>query len=130
MIREVPLKQGRVDDTFWRFYLDLIREKTIPYQYRALNNDSSVSIENENKKDKFQDKKSNAIENLRIAAGLSRDKHYGAIYQDSDLYKWFERGLLRLCAGNSISYSDVTAWFVEVVQKYDPRRAGVRHDNA
>ena len=100
MIREVPLKQGRVDDTFWRFYLDLIREKTIPYQYRALNNDSSVSIENENKKDKFQDKKSNAIENLRIAAGLSRDKHYGAIYQDSDLYKWLE------AAGYSLQLQD------------------------
>lgn len=30
--------------------------------------------------------------------------------------KWAERGLLRLCEGNSINYSDVTAWFLDLVQ--------------
>ena len=34
------------------------------------------------------------------------------------------RGLLRLCAGNSINYSDVTAWFVEIVKQYDLSRRG------
>lgn len=29
--------------------------------------------------------------------------------------KWRERGLLRLCRGNTIDYSDVTAWFLEMV---------------
>lgn len=32
---------------------------------------------------------------------------------------WRARGLLRLCSGNTINYSDVTAWFVEIYQKYD-----------
>lgn len=33
--------------------------------------------------------------------------------------KWLEAGMLRLCNGNSINYSDVTAWFVEMVNAYD-----------
>ncbi len=32
--------------------------------------------------------------------------------------KWLQRGLLRLCNGNSINYSDVTAWFLEMVNIY------------
>ena len=33
--------------------------------------------------------------------------------------KWLEAGQLRLCTGNSINYSDVTAWFLEMVNQYD-----------
>lgn len=32
--------------------------------------------------------------------------------------KWKEQGLLRLCPGNSISYSDITAWYVEMENLY------------
>lgn len=32
--------------------------------------------------------------------------------------KWLERGLIRLCNGNSINYSDVTAWFIEMLNNY------------
>jgi phage terminase large subunit-like protein len=35
--------------------------------------------------------------------------------------KWHERGLLRLCNGNKVNYSDVTAWYVEMYQKYGIR---------
>lgn len=31
---------------------------------------------------------------------------------------WLKRGLLRLCDGNSINYSDVTAWFVEMLNTH------------
>lgn len=43
--------------------------------------------------------------------------------------KWFERGLLRLCAGNSISYSDVTQWFVDMVKQYELFPAWVYYDS-
>jgi phage terminase large subunit-like protein len=43
--------------------------------------------------------------------------------------KWFERGLLRLCSGNSIDYSDVTAWFVETVKAYELFPAWVYYDS-
>ena len=43
--------------------------------------------------------------------------------------KWFQRRLLRLCAGNSISYSDVTQWFLEIVRGYDLSPAWVYYDS-
>lgn len=42
--------------------------------------------------------------------------------------KWADRGLLRLCAGNKVQYSDVTAWFREMVDKYDIRPVWVGYD--
>lgn len=32
---------------------------------------------------------------------------------------WIEKGYVRTCPGNKISYKDVKAWFVEVQEKYD-----------
>ena len=43
--------------------------------------------------------------------------------------KWFERGYLRLCTGNSINYSDVTQWFVEIVRGYELFPAWVYYDS-
>ncbi len=33
--------------------------------------------------------------------------------------KWHEQGLLRLCKGNTIDYSDVTEWFLEMLNVYE-----------
>lgn len=43
--------------------------------------------------------------------------------------KWLEAGQLRLCAGNSINYSDVTAWFLEMVNQYDITPAWIYYDS-
>lgn len=43
--------------------------------------------------------------------------------------KWKERGLLRLCNGNSISYGDVTAWFIEMVNEYGITPAWIYYDS-
>lgn len=32
--------------------------------------------------------------------------------------KWHEQGLLRLCKGNTIDYSDITEWFLEMLNEY------------
>jgi len=42
--------------------------------------------------------------------------------------KWYEAGLLRLCEGNQINYSDVTAWFLEMVERYDVSPAWIYYD--
>jgi len=41
---------------------------------------------------------------------------------------WYEAGLLRLCDGNQINYSDVTAWFLEMMEKYDVTPAWIYYD--
>lgn len=43
--------------------------------------------------------------------------------------KWLEQGLLRLCRGNKISNSDVTAWFVEMVRDQGINVAWVYYDS-
>jgi phage terminase large subunit-like protein len=42
--------------------------------------------------------------------------------------KWVEEGLVRLCQGNTIVYSDVTAWFVEMVEKHGITPAWIYYD--
>jgi phage terminase large subunit-like protein len=61
---------------------------------------------------------------------LPADRLQERVQQDKIPYdKWFDRGLLRLCTGNSINYSDVTAWFCEIVRKYDLFPAWVYYDS-
>jgi phage terminase large subunit-like protein len=61
---------------------------------------------------------------------LPADRLQERVQQDKIPYdKWFDRGLLRLCDGNSINYSDVTAWFVETVKHYDLFPAWVYYDS-
>ena len=43
--------------------------------------------------------------------------------------KWMQRGLLRLCKGNTIDYQDVTAWFLEMVNVRGITPAWVYYDN-
>ena len=43
--------------------------------------------------------------------------------------KWHEAGLLRLCSGNTINYHDVTAWFLEIVEKYGITPAWIYYDS-
>ena len=67
---------------------------------------------------------------IRQMYWLPADRLQERVTQDKIPYdKWFDRGLLRLCNGNSINYSDVTAWFVETVKKYDLFPAWVYYDS-
>ena len=80
----------RVTDTFWKHYRELVRTEMIPYQWKVLNDDIDITIERERDDDSIPNEKSHAIENFKIAAGLSKGEHYGWVFQDSDVYKWLE----------------------------------------
>lgn len=43
--------------------------------------------------------------------------------------KWLEAGLVRLCKGNTINYSDVTAWFLEIVKDHGITPLWVYYDS-
>lgn len=61
---------------------------------------------------------------------LPADRLQERVKQDKIPYdKWLARGLLRLCAGNTINYSDVTAWFMETVKEYELFPAWVYYDS-
>lgn len=73
----------KIQDSFWTRYLEIVRKEMIPYQWKVLND---LHLE-EGNPDKV---KSQAIDNLKIAAGLKEGNFYGWIFQDSDVYKWLE----------------------------------------
>jgi phage terminase large subunit-like protein len=61
---------------------------------------------------------------------LPRDNFETRVQHDKIPYdKWLERGLLRLCNGNSINYSDVTAWFLEMVEVHGVTPAWIYYDS-
>ena len=60
---------------------------------------------------------------------LPKDNFEQRVHEEKIPYdKWLEAGLLRLCEGNSINYSDVTAWFMEMVERYQVTPAWIYYD--
>lgn len=76
--KELKLTQVTIQDSFWSYYRDLVKNVVIPWQEKILN-DQIPNVE-----------KSHAIENFRIAAKRSEGEFYGMVFQDSDLAKWLE----------------------------------------
>jgi DUF1680 family protein len=74
----INLKNVKINDKFWSKKIELVSKEVIPYQWDALN-DNIPGAE-----------PSHAINNFRIAAGLTDDKFYGFVFQDSDVGKWLE----------------------------------------
>ena len=61
---------------------------------------------------------------------LPRDNFEERVKKEKIPYdKWLEAGLLRLCNGNTINYSDVTDWFMEMVNKYEITPAWIYYDS-
>ncbi|MCH5353157.1 MAG: glycoside hydrolase family 127 protein [Acutalibacter sp.] len=74
----------RVTDKFYSRLRNLVRDQVIPYQWEALN-------------DRVKDAEpSGCIRNLKAAAEKTGEKHYGYVFQDSDLYKWMEAAAFSL----------------------------------
>lgn len=61
---------------------------------------------------------------------LPSDNFEQRVKQDKIPYdKWLQKGLLRLCNGNSINYSDVTAWFIEMLNLYEITPLWIYYDS-
>lgn len=71
-------QQVQLTDSFWCRYQSLVREKVIPYQWQALNDQIEGAAP------------SHAIKNFRIAAGEEEGVFHGFVFQDSDVAKWIE----------------------------------------
>ena len=61
---------------------------------------------------------------------LPEDNFAQRVEQEKIPYdKWLEAGLVRLCKGNTINYSDVTAWFLEIVKEHGITPLWVYYDS-
>ena len=77
-MRNADVTQVRITGGMWYGYQQTVKNNTVPYQWAVLN-DEVEGVP-----------KSGAIENFRIAVGLSRGEYYGTCFQDSDVGKWLE----------------------------------------
>lgn len=61
---------------------------------------------------------------------LPQDNLNKRVEEDKIPYnKWYEQGLLRLCSGNTINYTDITQWFLEMLNDYDITPLWIYYDN-
>lgn len=61
---------------------------------------------------------------------LPRDSFEKRVQEEKIPYDvWLDRGLVRLCNGNSISYGDITQWFLEMVNDYGITPAWIYYDS-
>ncbi len=77
-INMLPLNRFAAGDGFWKNYMELVRTRVIPYQWKALNDQIEGA------------EPSYSVQNFKIAAGQIQGGHGGPVFQDSDLYKWLE----------------------------------------
>ena len=77
-VTEIRESQVKISDAFWSRIQEKVIDVVIPFQEKVLH-DEVPGVE-----------KSHAIENFRIAAGLSQGEFYGMVFQDSDVAKWLE----------------------------------------
>jgi len=89
-IEPIQIENVEIKDQFWSRYMEIVRKEMIPYQWDVLNDQANIKIEKERNDDFIPSEKSHAIENFKIAAGLKEGRHYGWVFQDSDVYKWLE----------------------------------------
>lgn len=79
----------RITDPLFGRYVDIISEKLLPYQWEILNDRVAGAAP------------SGCIENFRIAAGERPGPRRGAVFCDTDAYKWLETLAYCLEAGRA-----------------------------
>lgn len=94
--------RAAIDGGFWRKYRELVRDRAIPYQWKALNDEIPGAP------------KSHSLENFRIAAGVKEGRYDGLVFQDSDLFKWLEAAGHILADGLPVS-TEIRAWVEEAI---------------
>lgn len=68
----------KINGDFWNRYLDIVKDRLIPYQWGILTDEIVCSVP------------SHAVRNFKIAAKVMEGEFSGFVFQDSDLYKWLE----------------------------------------
>ena len=99
------LRNIKIYDPLFRHYTDMIAEKLLPYQWAVLN-DRLPEVE-----------KSYCVRNFRIAAGEAKGERLGAVFCDTDAYKWLETVAFTLENGRGAEYEEVADGLIELIEK-------------
>jgi len=104
-IRPGALENVRVSDDFWSYYINLVKDVVVPYQWEAIN-DRVEGAE-----------RSAAVRNFKIAAGLEQGDFYGFVFQDSDVAKWLEAVGYLLIAKRDEALEQVADEMIAIIEK-------------
>ena len=99
------LQNIKITDPLFGRYADVVAEKLLPYQWEVLN-DRIPGVE-----------KSYSVENLRIAAGESSAQRQGAVFCDTDAYKWLEAVAYCLASGRGKQYEQTADELIDLIAK-------------
>ncbi|MCI9143989.1 MAG: glycoside hydrolase family 127 protein [Lachnospiraceae bacterium] len=104
-VSEVGSSQVKISDAFWSQMQERVIDVVIPFQENVLNDEVPGVA------------KSHAIENFRIAAGLSQGEFYGMVFQDSDLAKWLEGVAYSLTVKPDAALEARADGIIEIIRK-------------
>jgi len=105
VVRPAALENVQVTDDFWSYYLHLVKDVVVPYQWEAIN-DRVEGAE-----------PSAAVRNFRIAAGLEKGEFYGFVFQDSDVAKWLEAVGYLLAAKRDKALEQVADDMIAIIEQ-------------
>ena len=97
------LQNIKVTDPLFGRYADMIAEKLLPYQWDVLN-DRVAGVE-----------PSWCIRNFRVAAGESDAPRLGAVFCDTDAYKWLEAVAFCLASGRGREYEQTADELIDLI---------------
>lgn len=105
MLINIPLRTVKINDPFWQDTQRLISGVVLPYQWEVLN-------------DRVTDAEpSHCIQNFKIAAGDAQGTHQGAVFQDSDIYKWIEAVAYALMIEESLTLASYADEAIEIIAR-------------
>lgn len=102
---EVTVKQVQIKDDFWSSIQERIIDVVIPFQEKVLNDEVTGVA------------RSHAIENFRIAAGISEGEFYGMVFQDSDVAKWLEGVAYSLAIKPDVELEKRADEIIDIIEK-------------
>ena len=124
-LRPSNIRQIEITDPLFGRYVSMIAEAILPYQWTALNGGVDISDLDqwEALNGRVTDERaSSCIDNFRIAAGDKQGTHSGAVFQDTDAYKWLEAAAycIQIGKGESLRQSaDELIALIERAQQPD-----------
>lgn len=105
MIKTPELKNITVTDPFIGHFVNIVSDKLISYQWDILN-DRVYGVE-----------KSYVIDNFKKAAGIKKGEHQGAIFCDTDAYKWIETVAYCIMSGKAQKYEVIADDLISLIAK-------------
>ena len=119
-LRPSTIRQITITDRLFGRYVSMIAEAILPYQWSALNGGVDISDADqwEALNGRVTDERvSSCIDNFRIAAGDMQGRHSGAVFQDTDAYKWLEAAAYCIEIGKGASLRDRADELIALIER-------------